>query len=523
MITATSRSRRAVRRLVRHPPKTPKVSRLQRNWRPVYILVAIAIDSVAILAAGATALFIRNTFVSLPPMSPGQALVMVLTSCAVTIMIALISGVYRSACRIPLADQSRDAARAYLYSIGIIVFGMYLLLGSRFAPRFTAMFIVLIPMCDALGRRLLRTATRYMEKKGYGRHNAMIVNWNGTGPQILDRFTMFPELGYAVKGFVCSPGSGHHCTPGDCTLQEHFRTVHSPGAMPQAQSLPCYSFDQVEHAIESEGIERMFVPMVRPSTVGFAKILKACHENQVKLKVISQESEDLLRFARVKDVGGIPLHAPPRIAISRAKARLKRAFDILLGVIALAALSPVFSAVVLAILIEDGRPVFFRQKRGLSNVGTYFDFLKFRSMVKNAEAKQRQLNRINETEAGLFMMKNDPRVTRVGKWLRKYSIDELPQLINVVKGEMSLVGPRPLPLSDLENIEKKSVYAEYYHLREKVRPGMTGLWQISGRREVPFKEMVLLDLYYFENQSIMFDLEILFATVPVVLFGKGAY
>jgi FlaA1/EpsC-like NDP-sugar epimerase len=219
MITATRRGRKAVRRLNRRPPKTPKVSRLQRNWRPVYIFVLIAIDSAAILVAGATAFVVRNMFVNLPAMSLEQAAVMILASCAVTIMIALISGVYRSACRIPLADQFRDAARAYLYSMGIIVFGMYLLLGSRFAPRFTAMFIVLLPLFDALGRRLLRIATRYMENKGYGRHNAMIVNWNGTGPQILDRFTMFPELGYAVKGFVCTAGSRHHCTPGDCTLR----------------------------------------------------------------------------------------------------------------------------------------------------------------------------------------------------------------------------------------------------------------------------------------------------------------
>jgi lipopolysaccharide/colanic/teichoic acid biosynthesis glycosyltransferase len=362
-----------------------------------------------------------------------------------------------------------------------------------------------------------------MEKKGYGRHNAMIVNWSGTGPQLFDRFAMFPELGYAVRGFICSSSYGTHCTPGSCTLQRHFKQVHSRHTLKPVQNLPCYGLDQTELAIATEGIERMFVPMVKPSTAGFAKIMKVCHANQVKLKVISRESEELLRFARVKDIAGIPLHAPPRIAISRVKARLKRGFDLALSLVVLAILSPLLAVVALAILVEDGRPIFFRQKRGLSHVGTYFDFMKFRSMVKNAEAKQHELNRINETEGGLFLMKNDPRVTRVGKWLRKFSIDELPQLINVVRGEMSLVGPRPLPMSDLENIEKKSVYADFYHMREKVRPGMTGLWQISGRRDVPFKEMVLLDLYYFENQSIMFDLEILFATIPVVLFGRGAY
>jgi len=144
-------------------------------------------------------------------------------------------------------------------------------------------------------------------------------------------------------------------------------------------------------------------------------------------------------------------------------------------------------------------------------------------MVKDAEAQQDDLNRLNQTEEGLFLLKRDPRVTRVGRWIRKFSIDELPQLLNVLRGEMSLVGPRPLAWSDLLSISPENDYAGYYYLRDKTLPGMTGLWQICGRREVPFREMVLLDLYYIENQSVMFDLEILFATIPVVLFGRGAY
>ena len=155
--------------------------------------------------------------------------------------------------------------------------------------------------------------------------------------------------------------------------------------------------------------------------------------------------------------------------------------------------------------------------------GRSFRFLKFRSMVKDADCRQKELDYQNETEAGLFRLKHDPRITTVGRWIRKFSIDELPQLFNVLKGEMSLVGPRPLTLRDLESISPDNDFAGYYYLRQDSKPGMTGLWQICGRRDVPFREMVLLDLYYIENQSIMFDLEILFATIPVVLFGRGAY
>jgi lipopolysaccharide/colanic/teichoic acid biosynthesis glycosyltransferase len=120
-------------------------------------------------------------------------------------------------------------------------------------------------------------------------------------------------------------------------------------------------------------------------------------------------------------------------------------------------------------------------------------------------------------------MKNDPRLTRVGRFIRKYSIDELPQLLNVIRGEMSLVGPRPLPVRDFERMHEDDHMGGYYRQRSLTKPGMTGLWQISGRSDIGFREMVLLDLYYIEHQTLLFDLEILAQTVPVVLFGRGAY
>jgi len=123
----------------------------------------------------------------------------------------------------------------------------------------------------------------------------------------------------------------------------------------------------------------------------------------------------------------------------------------------------------------------------------------------------------------LFKIRDDPRRTAVGKFLRRHSLDELPQLINVLKGEMSIVGPRPLPIEDYAHLSKEENLGGYYVHRAEGKPGITGLWQISGRSDLGFKEMVLLDLYYLENQSFLFDLEIIFATIPVVLFGRGAY
>jgi lipopolysaccharide/colanic/teichoic acid biosynthesis glycosyltransferase len=198
-------------------------------------------------------------------------------------------------------------------------------------------------------------------------------------------------------------------------------------------------------------------------------------------------------------------------------------FDIIGSAALLIALSPVFIATSLAIYWQSGFPIFFRQKRASIKGGKSFYFYKFRSMVRNADELKDSLFDKNESDGALFKLKNDPRMTKVGRFIRKYSIDELPQLFNVLKGDMSLVGPRPLPVGDFDKVREDAEFWEAIRDREKVKPGMTGLWQISGRSEIGFREMVLLDLYYIEHQSILFDLEILFATIPVVLFGKGAY
>jgi Sugar transferases involved in lipopolysaccharide synthesis len=198
-------------------------------------------------------------------------------------------------------------------------------------------------------------------------------------------------------------------------------------------------------------------------------------------------------------------------------------FDIVLASIAILLFSPIFLLTITAIYLESGRPIFFLQKRSSLKGGKEFYFMKFRSMVDNADQLKEQLLGRNESDGALFKMKDDPRITTVGRFIRNLSIDELPQLFNVLKGDMSLVGPRPLPLTDMENVNESDEFWETIQDRGLVKPGMTGLWQISGRSDVKFREMILLDLYYVENHSLLFDLEIMFETIPVVLFSKGAY
>ncbi|MFL7943664.1 sugar transferase [Priestia megaterium] len=192
----------------------------------------------------------------------------------------------------------------------------------------------------------------------------------------------------------------------------------------------------------------------------------------------------------------------------------KRTLDIVLTIVGLILLSIVFLIISIAIKIEDPKgPVLFSQKR-IGKDGKEFNMYKFRSMVTDAEAKLQELLKHNETSGAMFKMKNDPRVTKVGRFIRKTSIDELPQLFNVLKGDMSLVGPRPpLPREVAE-------YNEYHKQRLLVTPGCTGMWQVGGRSNIGFEEMVELDLYYIANQSNLLDCKIILKTFKV-LFGSN--
>lgn len=202
---------------------------------------------------------------------------------------------------------------------------------------------------------------------------------------------------------------------------------------------------------------------------------------------------------------------------TRGTAFVKRTMDIVGSLLALIVLSPVFLLVAILVKLEDGGPVFFAQRR-VGQHGREFRMYKVRSMCLNAEQKLKELMQQNQHKDGVtFKIKNDPRITGVGRWLRKFSIDELPQFYNVLKGDMSLVGPRPPVPSEV------SKYSLAHRRRLAIKPGITCIWQISGRAEIDFSGQVQLDVDYIENLSFWTDVKILARTVPAVISGKGAY
>jgi exopolysaccharide biosynthesis polyprenyl glycosylphosphotransferase len=218
----------------------------------------------------------------------------------------------------------------------------------------------------------------------------------------------------------------------------------------------------------------------------------------------------------IRPVAGLPLLHMDHPEFTGFRRVVKAAFDRAAGGTAVALLSPVFIIFILMIRLADGGPGLFRQTR-VGRDGRAFTVYKFRTMVVDAEERKSHLAALNESDGVLFKMRRDPRVTRVGGWLRRWSLDELPQLLNVVLGDMSLVGPRPaLP-------QEAALYGDHVRRRLAVKPGITGLWQVSGRSDLTWEESVRLDLRYVENWSFMLDLQILWKTAAAVLRGSGAY
>jgi exopolysaccharide biosynthesis polyprenyl glycosylphosphotransferase len=247
------------------------------------------------------------------------------------------------------------------------------------------------------------------------------------------------------------------------------------------------------------------------------EIVEQAHRRGVKVRVAPTATELLIeRRGEYVPGQGIPLFELRPPVFVGADWFVKRGFDLAVSVIIAVVGLPIWLLIALAIKLDSSGPVLYRDRRvGLNE--REFDMLKFRTMRADAEALQAQLERENEAEGALFKIRDDPRVTRVGHVLRRFSLDEIPQALNVLRGEMSLVGPRPLPVRDFELLEP------WHRKRYLVLPGMTGLWQIAGRSSLGFDDLVRLDFYYLEHWSIWLDISILLKTVPAVVGRRGAY
>jgi exopolysaccharide biosynthesis polyprenyl glycosylphosphotransferase len=350
----------------------------------------------------------------------------------------------------------------------------------------------LIPLIRAFARAACRRSIAYIQ-------NAVVVGTGPVGRLAAQKLLAHPEYGVNLVGFIDS----------------------SP--MPYGGSLEGLpvlgSTDDLEKTVEQLNIERVIIAFTPDSHEDTLDVIRTVRELGVQVDIVPRLFEVVGASSSVHMLEGIPLVGLPRLQLSPSARFLKRVLDLAGALLGLLVLAPLFVVVALAIKLDSRGPVFFRQLRR-GEQGTAFRIYKFRTMRVDAEAEKVNVSHLNMhrgDDPRMFKIPRDPRVTRIGAFLRRTSIDELPQLLNVLKGEMSLVGPRPLILEEdvfVENWARK---------RLELKPGITGLWQVLGRSDIPFDEMTKLDYLYVTSWSLKEDLRLILLTLPSLFRERQAY
>lgn len=415
---------------------------------------------------------------------------------AVWLLVTFALGGYRESIFGAGIGEYKIMANATLLSAGLTSGACYLLSINLSRSFFVLTYLIGVLLLIA-ERALLRRALHKARRLGVLRHEVLIAGTPGHVDEIARVLSRETWLGYRVLGALV-PDAEH--------AGETRRGVPVLGTPDQALAV-----------LAASGADTIFIAGGALDSADQMRALVWDLEHENVQVVVAPSVTDVARERiRMRPVGGLPLvHIDPPRSMAASR-RAKRTFDVVLSTMLLLFLAPVFLVCALHVRRHDRGPVFFRQVRTGQN-GCEFSCLKFRTMVLDAEAQLARLKvQVNHT-GGLFKMREDPRITTPGRWLRRFSLDELPQLVNVFRGDMSLVGPRPQLPSEVAG------YDRFTHRRLHVRPGMTGLWQVSGRSDLSWDEAVRLDLYYVDNWSMLQDLAILVKTLGAVTGSRGAY
>lgn len=374
-----------------------------------------------------------------------------------------------------------------------ITFFLRPLVYSRSMYVYTALLILFF-LC--LARAVFRQILAHWRKRGIGVDRVLIVGAGEVGRALMRNVVAQPDLAYQVIGFV------------DDAAERGQTDIGRFSALGGTENIP--------RLLREHQIDEVIITLPWTARDKIVRILNLCQRARVTAKIVPDLFQLSLSRITIDDVGGIPLISVRETRMSLLGSVIKRAIDILGTLALLIVFAPVMSIIALLIRFDSAGPIIFAQKR-VGRSGREFIAYKFRTMRVGADEEKATLNGLNEATGPIFKIRNDPRRTRVGRWIRRTSLDELPQFFNVLKGDMSIVGPRPaLP----EEVEK---YQDWHKRRLEVAPGITGLWQVSGRGDMIFDEMVMLDIYYIENWTPWADLWIMLRTVPTILLARGAY
>lgn len=366
------------------------------------------------------------------------------------------------------------------------------------SSEFLLVFWISLTLLMSFSRIGVRKLLSWMRRKGRNLRNIVIVGTNPRALEFAQHIRAKPEIGYRLLGYVDEPW-------------EKLDYQHLEG-FPLVSSLESF------HAfIRTFSIDEVLIALpLRSYYQQASQIVTQCEEQGIRVRMLGDLFSPKLAKSALDEVGNYPTLTHHTGAIGDEAILIKRMIDLLLAVPSVILLLPFFAFIAAVLKLTSSGPVFFIQERvGLNK--RLFPLIKFRTMVPEAERLQAELEHLNEVEGAAFKITNDPRITPLGHLLRKTSIDELPQLFNVINGDMSLVGPRPLPIRDLQEFNE-----DWQRRRWSVRPGLTCLWQVSGRSSLSFTKWMELDLQYIDRWTVWLDLKILFKTIPAILKGTGA-
>ncbi|MFN8481477.1 MAG: undecaprenyl-phosphate glucose phosphotransferase [Anaerolineae bacterium] len=473
-------------------------SRFRRRWRLLLVLT----DAILVLVGFAIAYWLRYNVQWIEPVDEmnyvefeayyGSAILLT----GILLLAYKLEGLY---------DQRRSASwldSVYLIFSGTVV-GIALLIVWFFSSRPLAVSrlmlvyaAVVIVILLSLSRLIESSVRAWLHRRGVGTDHLLIVGAGEVGMAIMRSIVAQPEMGYQIIGYLDDAPD---------------KQAGAIGRFPALGRV-----GDIRRVINEQGVNDVIVTLPMTARDAITAVVDACEDAHVRVRIVPDMFQLQLNQVHIDSISGIPLLGVREPTIRGWNRALKRGLDVAIAAITLVITAPITLLIALAIRLDSPGPILFRQTR----VGLYgrpFTLYKFRSMRVDAEQQLTQLTAMNEASGPLFKMRNDPRQTRVGRFIRRTSLDELPQLLNVLSGDMSLVGPRPPIPREVEQ------YNEWHRRRLDVAPGVTGLWQVSGRSQLTFDEMVMLDLYYAENWSLLLDLKILLRTIPTVLLGTGAY